>query len=59
MALGARPGQILEQFMRQGLRAAGLGLLVGVAATVCVQKWVGTMLYRVRVLDVTTIGAAA
>jgi ABC-type antimicrobial peptide transport system permease subunit len=58
MALGARPGQILGQFMRQGLRAGGLGLLAGVAATVCVQKWVGAMLYQVRALDVTTIAMA-
>jgi hypothetical protein len=58
MALGARPGQILGQFMREGLRAGGLGLLAGVAATVCVQKWVGAMLYQVRALDVTTIAMA-
>jgi putative ABC transport system permease protein len=58
MALGARPGKILGQFMREGLRAGGLGLLAGVAATVCVQKWVGAMLYQVRALDVTTIAMA-
>jgi ABC-type antimicrobial peptide transport system permease subunit len=58
MALGGRPGQILELFMRQGLRAGGLGLLAGMAATVFVQKWVGALLYRVRALDPATIGAA-
>ena len=58
MALGARPGQILGQFMRQGLYAGGLGVLVGVAATVYLQKWVGTLLYQVKALDLTTFGAA-
>ncbi len=58
MALGARPGQILGQFMRQGLNAGGLGLLLGVAATVYAQKWVGTLLYQVRALDFATLGMA-
>jgi predicted permease len=57
MALGARPGQILGLFMRQGLRAGGLGLVAGLAVTVYGQRWVGTLLYEVRALDFTTIGA--
>lgn len=58
MALGARPAQILGQFMRQGLRAGGLGLLAGLAATLYVQKWVATLLYQVRALDLATLGMA-
>jgi len=58
MALGARPVQILGQFMRQGLKAGGLGLLVGLAVTVYMQKWVGTLLYQVRALDLTTLVVA-
>jgi len=58
MALGARGGQILALFMRQGLYAGGLGLLAGLAATVLVQKWVGTLLYQVRALDLATLGMA-
>jgi putative ABC transport system permease protein len=58
MAMGARPGQILRLFMRRGLYAGGLGLLVGLAATLYFQKWVGTLLYEVRALDLTTLGAA-
>jgi len=44
--------------MRQGLYAGGLGLLVGLAVTVLVQKWVGTLLYQVRALDLPTLGMA-
>ena len=58
MALGARPGQILRLFMRQGLYAGGVGLLVGLAATLYFQKWVSSLLYQVRALDLTTLGAA-
>lgn len=59
MALGARPAQILGQFMRQGLRAGGLGLLLGAVVTTYAQKWVSTMLYQVRAFDAVTLGTAA
>jgi len=58
MALGARPEQILGLFMRQGLSAGGVGLLLGVAATIYAQKWVGTLLYQVQALDLATLGMA-
>jgi putative ABC transport system permease protein len=58
MALGAKAGQILALFMRKGLYAGGLGLLAGIAATVLVQKWVSTLLYQVRALDLPTLGTA-
>jgi ABC-type antimicrobial peptide transport system permease subunit len=58
MALGARSGQILALFMRQGLYAGGLGLLAGLAVTVLVQKWVSTLLYQVPALDLATLGMA-
>lgn len=55
MALGAGPMEILRQFMRQGFRAGGLGLVLGGAATAGVEKWVGTLLYQVRVFDGATL----
>jgi len=58
MALGAQGSQILALFMRQGLYAGGLGLLAGLAATILVQKWVSTLLYQVRALDLATLGMA-
>ena len=56
MALGARPAQILRQFMAQGLRAAGLGLALGTLVTLYVQKWISGLLYQVKALDAGTIG---
>jgi putative ABC transport system permease protein len=59
MALGARPVEILGHFMRQGVRAGGLGLILGAAAIVILQKWLGALLYQVRPLDLATLAAAA
>jgi predicted permease len=59
MAMGARPGQILRQFMSQGARSGTLGLVLGVGATAAVQKWIGALLYQVRPLDAATLAAAA
>jgi predicted permease len=55
MALGAPPMEILRQFMRQGFRAGGLGLVLGGAATAGIEKWVSTLLYQVRVFDGATL----
>jgi len=59
MALGARPADILGQLMRQGLRAGGLGLVLGAMAIAYAQRWVGALLYNVRPFDMTTLGTAA
>ena len=59
MALGARPGQILAQFTRQGLRAGMLGLVLGAAATAYMQKWIASFLYHVRGFDAATVAVAA
>jgi ABC-type antimicrobial peptide transport system permease subunit len=59
MALGARPAEILSHFMRQGMRAGGLGLLLGAAITAYAQRWVSAMLYQVRPFDRATLGTAA
>ncbi|HEX3746940.1 MAG TPA: ABC transporter permease [Bryobacteraceae bacterium] len=58
MALGARAGQILALFMRQGLYAGGIGLIAGLVATLLVQRWVSTLLYQVRALDAATLSVA-
>ena len=59
MALGARPAQILWRFLGQGLRAAGIGLVLGLGATLLAQKWVSGLLYQVKAFDAVTITAAA
>jgi ABC-type antimicrobial peptide transport system permease subunit len=56
MALGARPAQILRQFMGQGLRAAGVGVALGATVTLYAQKWISGMLYQVKACDAGTIG---
>ena len=40
MALGARPGQILRQFMIQGFRAASFGLACGAVVMLYIRKWI-------------------
>jgi putative ABC transport system permease protein len=58
MALGARPGQILSQFMRQGLPSGALGLAVGLGIAAYAQRWLAGMLYDVKPFDVATFAFA-
>jgi predicted permease len=58
MALGARPAQILRQFLGQGMRAAAVGLVVGALLTVYIRKWIAGMLYQVQALDWAVIAAS-
>ena len=58
IALGARPGQILGQFLGHGLRSAGLGIALGGVATFAIQKWISGLLYQVKAFDWLTIAAA-
>ncbi|MDP2998162.1 MAG: ABC transporter permease [Bryobacterales bacterium] len=58
-ALGARPGQILSHFLRQGLRSGILGLIVGFAAAAYAQRWLASLLYEVKPFDAATFSAAS
>ena len=58
MALGARPVQILSQFMRQGLRSGAVGLIFGLASAAYAQRWLAGMLYEVEPFDSATFGFA-
>ncbi|HWC98844.1 MAG TPA: ABC transporter permease [Candidatus Sulfopaludibacter sp.] len=58
IALGARPGQILRQFLAHGIRSAALGLAVGGAAMLFIQKWISGLLYEVKPFDWLTVVAA-
>jgi len=55
-ALGARPTQILLPLMRQGLRSALFGLILGLGAVAYAQNWLAGMLYDVAALDPIAVG---
>ena len=59
MALGARPAQVLAQFLLQGLRAGVVGLVVGLAATAYAQKWLASLLYEIQPFDFATFCLAS
>lgn len=54
MALGARPAQVLGQFLGQGLRAGVAGLFIGLCGAAYVQRWVAGLLYEVKPFDAPT-----
>jgi len=58
MALGARPVQILSQFMLRGLRSGFLGLVLGLIAVAYAQRLLTGMLYQVQPWDLPTFGSA-
>lgn len=59
MALGARPGQILAQFMWRGLEAGATGILIGLAAAAYAQKWLTGLLYQVEPFDLVSFCSAS
>ncbi|HXG54612.1 MAG TPA: FtsX-like permease family protein [Vicinamibacterales bacterium] len=58
MALGASRPAVLRLFLARGLWLAVGGLVVGVAGSIAVGRWVGSMLFEMRARDPWTIGAA-
>jgi putative ABC transport system permease protein len=59
MALGARPGQILGHFLKQGLRSGLAGLAFGFAGAAFARQWIAGMLYQVGSFDPVTYAASA
>lgn len=51
MALGARRQDVLALVLKQGLRPALIGILVGIAAAAAVARLISSMLYGVRLTD--------
>ncbi|HEY2854801.1 MAG TPA: ABC transporter permease [Gemmatimonadaceae bacterium] len=58
MALGAEPRRVAEQVLGDGLRYAGLGLLLGAVMMWGASRFVTSMLYAVTPVDPLTIAAA-
>jgi putative ABC transport system permease protein len=59
IALGARPAQVLSQFLLQGLRAGVVGLVAGLGAAAYAQKWLASLLYEIKPFDAATFGVTS
>jgi predicted permease len=57
-ALGARPGQLEQMLLRQGLALTGVGLVVGVVAALALGRLMSSVLFGVGPTDVVAYGAA-
>jgi predicted permease len=58
LALGASPGDVHRMVLSQGMRLAGVGLLIGFVAALALGRVVVAQLYEVSPLDPVTLGAA-
>lgn len=58
LALGARPAQVLQMILRQGLMIVGAGVIAGVLAAVAMGRLVGNLLFGVGSGDPLTFAAA-
>jgi putative ABC transport system permease protein len=59
MALGAQPGRVLWQVMRQGLALTGLGVAAGGVAALGVTHLLASFLYGVSPVDLPTFAGVA
>jgi predicted permease len=59
VAVGARPAQILSLVLRRVVALAGLGLMVGVPASLAVGPLVASLLYGVAPSDAISVAGAA
>ena len=53
IALGAQRNGVLKLMLLDGLRPAGAGLIVGLVAGVLGVRWIGSMLYGIKPLDLS------
>jgi predicted permease len=55
MALGAPPRQVLRRVVRHGIALAIIGAAIGIAASLAVMRFLGSMLYEVKPGDPLTL----
>jgi predicted permease len=58
-ALGARPADVLRLILSEGLRLTLAGILVGLAASFWVTRWLTSLLFETRPFDPATFVAVA
>lgn len=54
LAVGAQPGQVVRMILSQGLRLAGLGIVIGFLAALGISRIMRSFLYGVQPTDVFT-----
>ena len=59
MAIGAAPRTILVMILRQSMRVAVLGLLVGGSAAVVVSRWIQSEYHGILGIEEQALGGAA
>jgi putative ABC transport system permease protein len=57
MAMGAQPGDVVLMVMRQAAAPLGIGLVLGLAASVAAARWSAALLYGVSAGDPVTLAA--
>ncbi len=58
MALGALRSQVLTQIVKQGLQIAAMGVLIGLAGALVLNRMIASLLFGVRSTDMVTIALA-
>src|SRR5262249_7349157 len=59
MAMGAQSGNVLGMILRQGVTLAGYGLLIGLALSLGVSRFLKSLLFQVSAADPLTYGAVS
>jgi len=59
MALGATPGQVVREILKQGMRLTAIGIAVGLAGAVAIASLLKSVLVGVSATDPMTLGCVA
>ena len=59
LALGARPGDLMQLVLRHGLTLAGTGLVIGVAGALGLSRYLGSIMPRAAGLDLPSLAAVS